>query len=123
MKPIKEEIIELEYQLIEAIKTSNINFIEKILHNDLLFIAPNGQVVTKTMDIASHQSGQMTVDELIPHFEDFKIIGDTALSVVVYNTKGTMLGQPISGQFRYIRNWKCFADGIQIISGACVALV
>lgn len=122
MKHLEEEIIKLEYQLIEAIKTSNISFIDKILHNDLLFIAPNGQVVTKAMDIASHQSGQMVVDELTPHFEDCKVIDDTAISIVVYNTKGTMLGQPISGQFRYIRNWKLFTEGFQIISGACIAI-
>lgn len=120
MELIKEEIIKLEYRLIEAIKTSDINFIENVLHDDLLFIAPNGQVVTKEMDLASHKSGEMTVEQLIPKLEDFNIIGDTAISIVSYDTKGTMLGQPISGKFRYIRTWKVFTDGLKIISGACL---
>lgn len=120
MELTKEEIIKLEYRLIEAIKTSDIDFIENVLHDDLVFIAPNGQVVTKEMDLASHKSGEMTVEQLIPKFEDFNIIGDTAISIVSYDTKGTMLGQPISGRFRYIRSWKGFADGIKVISGACL---
>jgi ketosteroid isomerase-like protein len=120
MELTHEEIIKLEYRLIEAIKTSDINFIENVLHDDLLFIAPNGQVVTKEMDLASHKSGEMTVEQLIPKFEGFNIIGDTAISIVVYDTKGTMLGQPISGRFRYIRTWKVFTDGLKIISGACL---
>jgi ketosteroid isomerase-like protein len=120
MELTKKEIIKLEYRLIEAIKTSDINFIENALHDDLLFIAPNGQVVTKEMDLASHKSGEMTVEQLIPKFEEFAIIGHTAISIVSYDTKGTMLGQPISGRFRYIRTWKVFKDDIKIISGACL---
>ena len=118
----KEEIIKLEQKLIEAIKTSDIDFIENLLHDDLLFLAPNGLVVTKEMDLTSHKSKQMTVEKLIPTFEDFIIIGDTAISIVVYDTKGVMLGQPISGKFRYIRNWKVFNDQIKIVSGACVQI-
>jgi ketosteroid isomerase-like protein len=120
MKLVKEEIIKLEYQLIEAIKTNDIGFIENILHDDLLFLAPNGQIITKAMDLASHKSGEMTVKELIAKIEDVKIVGDTAIVIVVYDTKGTLLGRPISGQFRYIRTWKFFTVGIKIISGACL---
>jgi ketosteroid isomerase-like protein len=122
MKLIKEEILTLELKLIEAIKTSDVDFIENILHDDLLFLAPNGQIVTKEMDLTSHKTKQMTVEQLIPNFEDFNIIGDTAISVVVYDTKGVMLGQPISGQFRYIRNWKVFNDHTKIVSGACLQI-
>ena len=55
----KEEIIDLEQKLIEAISTSNIQFLDNILHNDLLFISPNGDVITKEMDLTSHRSGEM----------------------------------------------------------------
>jgi Domain of unknown function (DUF4440) len=90
MKLNKEEIIKVENKLIEVIKTSDIDFIENILHNDLLFLALNGQVVTKEMDLTSHKLKQMTVEQLIPNFEDLNIIGDTAISVVVRDTKGSV---------------------------------
>lgn len=64
----------------------------------------------------------MTVELLIPTIETCKIIGDTAISIVVYDTKGTMLGEPISGQFRYIRNWKVVNNSIKIMSGACIKI-
>jgi ketosteroid isomerase-like protein len=118
----KEVIIELEHRLIEAIKTSDIDFLENVLHDDLLFLAPNGQVVTKEMDLTSHKSKQMTVEQLVPNFEDCTTMGDTAISIVVYDTKGVLLGQAISGQFRYIRNWKVFGDCIKIVSGACMQI-
>lgn len=122
MKLVKDEIIKLEYQLIEAIRTNDIDFIKNVLHDDLLFLAPNGQIITKEMDLTSHRLKQMTVDQLVPTFEDFNIIGDTAISIVVYDTKGVMLGQPINGRFRYIRNWKVINGQVQIVSGACIQI-
>ena len=89
----EEEIIEIENKLIDGIKTSDIELLDKILHDDLLFIAPNGQTVTKEMDLASHRSGEMEVEQLIANFEDIKIIGDNAIVVVVYvykNFYGTL---------------------------------
>lgn len=118
----KENIIELETQLIDAIKSSDLNFLNTVLHDDLLFMAPNGLIITKQMDLASHEAGEMLVEQLLPTFEAIKIINDTAVVVIVYDTKGTMLGTPIQGQFRYIRIWKKFNDGVKVIGGNCFQL-
>jgi hypothetical protein len=115
----KEEILDLENKLSVAIKNSDVIFLDKILHDDLLFLAPNGHVITKEMDLASHRAGEMVVEELVPAFENVKIIDDTAVVVVVYETKGTMLGNPIEGKFRYIRIWKSFGGDLKVIGGSC----
>ena len=74
------------------------------------------------MDLASHQGGAMRVEQLIPTIEDVKIINDTAIAIIVYHTKGSMLGNPVQGQFRYIRIWKKFNDGLKVIGGSCFQL-
>ncbi|PSR54973.1 DUF4440 domain-containing protein [Adhaeribacter arboris] len=114
-----EEIIAMENKLLQGIKSSDVELLDQMLHDDLLFITPNGQVVTKEMDLASHKAGEMEVEHLLATFEDVKIIGDNAIVVVVYDTKGKMLGNPIQGQFRYIRVWKMFTDGLKVIGGSC----
>ena len=116
----KQEIIQLELELIKAISTSNIKFLDKVLHEDLLFLAPNGQVITKAMDLASHQAGEMVVEKIIPTIEEIKISDNLAIVVIVYDTKGIMLGNPIQGKFRYIRIWKRFDDSSKVIAGSCV---
>ncbi len=118
----KESILEAEYQLIEAIKKSDIPTLDKLLHDDLRFLIPNGQMITKEMDLDSHSRGEMLVDSLSPEFEDIRIIDDSAIVVVVYDTKGTMLGNPIQGRFRYIRIWKEVGSTPKIIGGACFML-
>lgn len=122
MQLTQATILDLETALIEAIKISDVPFIDNILHDELLFLAPNGQVVTKQMDLASHRAGDMVVEMLIPTFEACHILGNTAVSIVVYDTKGTMLGHPIAGLFRYIRTRQVVGDSMKILSGACVQL-
>jgi len=45
-----------------------------------------------------------------------------AIVVAIYDTKGIMLGNPIQGQFRYIRIWKQLNDGLKVIGGNCFQL-
>ena len=112
----------MELTLIEGIKTSNVSLLDKLLHNDLLFIAPNGQTITKAMDLDSHRAGHMHVEQLIPSIENIHLMGDNAVVVVVYDTKGKMLGNPIAGKFRYLRVWKKTTDGLQVIGGSCFSI-
>lgn len=116
---ISKEIAVLEQQLVDAIQRSDVNFIDSILHDDLLFLAPNGITVTKEMDLSSHRSGAMKVDMLTMELQEIRLLGDMAVSIVVYDTKGTMLGEPIEGRFKYIRTWRKY-NTWKIMSGACV---
>lgn len=118
----KEHIIEAENQLIQGIQTSDTELLDALLHDDLLFIAPNGQTITKAMDLASHRAGHMVVETLTATFENVHIIGDSAVVTVVYATTGTMMGNPIAGHFRYIRVWKMVDKRLQIIGGSCTAI-
>jgi ketosteroid isomerase-like protein len=120
MKIENEEIVLLEERLKDAISASDINFLKEVLHDDLLFIAPNGTVVTKELDLMAHASGQMLVERITSTIEEIKVIEACAIAVVLYNTAGTMLGNKIDGHYRYIRVWKRCSDGIKIIAGSCV---
>ena len=113
---------EAEQQLLRAIRTSDVPYLERTLHNDLLFIAPGGMLVTKESDLASHRAGTMVVEELSSSIEEIRIIGDLAAVVVVYDTKGKMMDSPIAGKFRYIRFWKQNGDALQVIGGSCTAI-
>jgi hypothetical protein len=122
MPVIKSAIEKMELLLVEAIKKSDINFIQKTIHDDLPCVAPNGQTITKEMDMASHRSGTMVLDYLKPSIEAINIIGDTAVSIVVYDTKGKMMGTPIEGKFKYLRVSKKFDEGLKVISASCFRL-
>jgi ketosteroid isomerase-like protein len=108
-----------EQRLIEAIRQSDIGYLDRVLHEELVAMAPNGDIITKAMDLASHRAGEMVVDELRASIEHINVIGDTAVVTVLYHTKGKMLGQPIAGKYKYLRVWKKFGQGFKVIAATC----
>ena len=116
----KNEIIKLEEELLVAIQSSDVGTLDKLLHNDLLFITPDGQTITKQMDLAAHRSGTMVVEELKSTIEQISVIESTAVVIVVYETKGKMLGNSIQGRFRYIRIWNLIVGDWKVIGGSCI---
>lgn len=113
------DIEQMELRLIEAIKHSDIAFLDKTIHDDLLCVGPDGSTITKQMDLDSHRRGDMVVEQLTHEIEDARIIGNTAICIIIYDTKGKMMGNPIEGKFKYIRTWKQFDDGLKVIAAAC----
>lgn len=114
----KDEILHLENRLYKAIKGSDIQVLDELLHEDLLFIAPNGDVVTKEIDLKTYRDGDLKVNELTPEVENLNIIDDLAVITLTIQLKGSYKAAPFEAKFRYIRFWKTFAEGIKIVGGS-----
>ncbi|WGQ10723.1 nuclear transport factor 2 family protein [Pedobacter gandavensis] len=71
-------ILEQENNLYSAIKDSNITMLEKLLHDDLLFILPSGETIAKEKDNDTYRDGALKVDELLPEVEKLNIIDDAS---------------------------------------------
>lgn len=112
----------IEKELFAAIKNADIPVLERLLHDDLLFNLPNGQTVTKAIDIQAYRSGKMKIDLLEVSNELVNIIGDSAIVCVTVLLKGTYDESPLDGNYRYIRVWKQFNDGLKVIAGSCITL-
>lgn len=117
-----DQVLEKENELFHAIQFRDIEKLEFLLHDDLLFIIPNGETITKEIDLASHRAGEMIVEELEVHYENISIIEDCAVVTLSIDTKGKMLGQDFEGRFRYIRIWKKIENTLKVIGGSCTKL-
>jgi len=121
--PIKEsEIIAQENKLYKAIKESDVNVLDELLHNDLLFIIPSGEVITKEIDLKNYRDGNLKIDELFPNIENLNIIDDIAVITLTIKLKGSYNSVFFESKYRYIRFWKKFTDGIKVIGGSGTAI-
>ena len=111
-----------EEKIAEAIKESDIEQLKTLLHDNLVFLSPDGSIITKEIDIASHKSGSIKAEEIIIEIERVNIDNDIATVIVTYQTKGLILGKPISGKYRYLRVWKKFGNELKIICGSCIEI-
>lgn len=118
----KEEIVGVENSLLEAIQNCNIEMLEELLHDDLLFILPNGQTITKVMDMDVYRSHNMAIESLVSRDQQINFIDDTAIVSVTIELKGKYFDHIIDGNFCYLRVWKLFTDKWKVIAGSGVSL-
>lgn len=118
----KEEVLNLENRLYSAIKESNIQALDELLHEDLLFMVPSGDVITKEIDLNTYRDGSLKIKELTPNVENLNIIDDVAIITLTMVLKGNYNGEPFEAKYRYIRFWKESSDGIKVIGGSGIQI-
>lgn len=118
----RENVVESEDKLFSAQLVSDVAMLDQLLHDDLIAVAPTGQVLTKEMDLNSHRAKTMIIEDASTEIDDIKIMGDTALSIVTMTAKGKMMGTPLEGKFRYFRVWKRFDGTLKVIGASFMQL-
>lgn len=118
----RENVVEAENKLFSAQLVSNVDQLDQLLHDDLVAVAPTGQILTKEMDLNSHKAKTMIIEDASTEIDDIRIMGDTALSIVTMTAKGKMMGTPLEGKFRYFRVWKCFDGTLKVIGASFMQL-
>lgn len=121
-KLTENSVLEQENKLYIAIKDGNIPVLEQLLHDDLLFILPSGQTITKEIDLNTYRDGALKIEELLPEIENLNIIDDMAVITLTMKLNGKFNDVPFEANFRYIRFWKKFADGIKVVGGSGIAI-
>lgn len=118
----RNDILNQEDRLYKAIKERNIEVLDELLHKDLLFIIPGGEVITKEVDLKTYLDGNLKIDELVPNIENLNIIDDLAVITLTIELKGNYNGESFAAKYRYIRFWKEFPEGIKVVGGSGVAV-
>jgi len=121
-KVTKEDVADAENQLFLAQLASNVDALDQLLFDNLIAVAPTGQMLTKEMDLNAHRSKAMIIEEASTEIDDIRIIGDTALSIVTMTAKGKVMGAPLEGKFRYFRVWKYVDDKLKVIGASFMQL-
>lgn len=118
----KEEITEAENQLFLAQLASNVDALDLLLYDHLVAVAPDGQMLTKEMDLNAHRSKAMIIESASTEIDEIRIIGDTALSVITMTAKGKVMETPLEGKFRYFRVWKRIDNTLKVVGASFMQL-
>lgn len=119
---MEQEIIQCEEAFLQAMRTIDLKTIEVLLHDDLIYNNFMGEVLDKEMDLAGAKSGSLVMDTVDCLDRKIQVFGDTAIVSTAIYMKGSFKEYPIDGKTRFLRTWKKFEAGWQIIGAASVAL-
>jgi len=117
-----ELIFTLESQLATAIQQGDLETLDALLHDDLLFVIPTGHLVRKEDDLQNFRSGTLQLEEVRIADHEFRDFGETVISSLVTSLSGTFAGGEIKGDFRYTRVWKKFGGDWKVIGGSGISL-
>ena len=116
------EILEQERKLVLAMKTCDVDLLDSLLHDDLLFNGPTGETATKAMDLANYRSGGIRLRTVESSDPTISLIGDDAVVAITVRIEGDYMGQHVDGRVRYLRVWKSIDGRWQVIGGSVIPL-
>lgn len=105
----------LEDQLIEAMRTSNIEALDNLIADNLLFINHEGTRVTKAQDIEMHAAGTIkieTIEHEALHITEYE---NCSIADAVITIRGKYAGQELSARFHHLRTWAKLNSRWQVI--------
>ena len=112
----------MEVRLREAMLQGNVEELDALIHDRLVFVGSEGSVYRKQDDLALYRTGQQKLTRVDLMDVRIEPHGATAVAVVAADLAGTFKGQEFEGRFRYIRTWIHDGQGWQIIAGSVCAV-
>ena len=113
-----KEIAELEERIRRAQLDADVNALDELISDNLLFTGPNGQLGTKEQDLEAHRSGVVRFLKHEPEELCVRRIGDdVAVSAVRTRLVVEVAGHINRGTYRYTRVWARDNGTWQVVGG------
>jgi len=104
--PDDSEIVALEADLRAAQLTADVEALDRLIAEELLFTGPDGKLGTKAQDLAAHRSGVVRIREHQPSELRIRRIGaDVAIVALRTRLVVEVSGSVVQGTYRYTRVW------------------
>ena len=112
-----ESLRAAEAALRQAQLESDVDVLDRLIDDTLVFTGPDGALYGKRDDLDAHRSGMIRITRLEPSEERVLRFGEIAVVVVRMEMVGTFNGVPFAGPSRYTRVWCARPDGWRIVAG------
>lgn len=107
----------VEEQLRQAMLTSDVATLDRLIDDDLFFTALSGEVVDKATDLEMHRSGRIRIRRLEPSERRIRLLGSTAVVSVRMAAEAVIDGTVYRNTLRYTRVWHEGPAGWRIAAG------
>ena len=119
----EETVQQAEERLLKAQLASDVEELDRLIADDLVFTTHAGQVVGKQDDLKIHRSGTLKFSKVNLTEQVIREHGNSAVAVDAVDLAGIQNGEAFSGLFRFTRFWIKFEDGCWRIVGGHVSQV
>ena len=112
-----DEILAREAELRQAQLTSDVEALDRLLDDALLFTNFDGTLASKADDLAMHGSGRLRITRMEPLERHILHLGQTAIVNVKMDAAAVLAGAPMEAVLRYTRVWHKRDGGWRLVAG------
>ncbi|MEQ1542023.1 MAG: nuclear transport factor 2 family protein [Novosphingobium sp.] len=116
------QVRQRERALRAAMLASDVAALDRLIEDDLLFVTPDGTLITKAQDLATHEAGSLRLDRMDCGESTCRMIGAAVLSITAAELAGSFAGNPFAGRFVYSRLWLYSEGGWRVGAGHASAI-
>ncbi|MFC1408860.1 nuclear transport factor 2 family protein [Streptacidiphilus sp. N1-12] len=107
---------EAEQRLQSAVRAGDVEALDLLLDDRVVYTGPDGRSLTKEEDLATHRSGTLVVEVLDQQDLEVTVVGTTGVTRVLVAVQGTAGGQPFAARLRYTRTWVHADDSWRVLA-------
>lgn len=119
---MEHEILDLEAQIVAAILSSNVEVLDQLLHDRLVFVNHLGMTLSKQEDLDPHISGDLKITRLETSDQQVQAFRDTCVVVVSKEIKGSYMNQEFESNVKFTRVWQRIEGQWKVIAASSVPL-
>lgn len=124
LKMNQARVIEYEEMLRSAMLSNNVELLEELLSDELIFVNHLGQWVSKEQDINAHRSKSLDIAGIEVLEQEIKLFQELAVTVTKIALNGSLAtGESIGGEYSYTRVWKDVEGKLKVVSCHCSSSV
>ncbi|WP_354165243.1 nuclear transport factor 2 family protein [Burkholderia sp. 567] len=117
MDAVRAVIEPYEAALRAAMLTNDVDALDTLLDDDLIFTVPTGQVIAKHDDLSAHRAKLLRLDALDIQEMGTKMIGEMILTTTKAMLAGRFDGTAFNGMFAYTRLWRRPGSNWRVVAG------
>lgn len=116
-KAPESSVLACEEQLRQAQLSGDVEALDRLIDESLIFTALGGTLVGKRDDLALHRSGTFRISRMDVIEQQVMDLGEVAVVVTAMEASATIGEAVEEGRLRYTRVWRRFADGWRVVAG------
>ena len=124
LKMNQARVIEYEEMLRSAMLSNNVELLEELLSDELIFVNHLGQWLSKEEDINVHRSKSLDIAGMEVLEQEVKLFQELAVTITKIALNGALAtGESIGGEYSYTRVWKDVEGKLKVVSCHCSSSV
>ena len=102
---LEADLRDAEQQLQSAVRSGDVEALDRLLDDRVVYTGPDGRSLTKEEDLEAHRSRSLVVEAFDQEDLQLTVVGTTGVTRVLATLRGSAVGQPFAARLQYTHAW------------------